>query len=253
MKIISHKTHNPKIEIIEICGDITNSTVLEFKRYLYACLDYGRYNLIIDFKHVGVVDNEIINILSDFGIRDMRIRLFNVSYEAGWIIKKSGRSGILRKIYDVTDHVEAVSLFEREVLKLSRLEKGSINKRIHPRSLKVTLPAEFYYNPGENKIISGQLDILNISEKGALVAKIKVINKLTGRTFNPYRINGEKLYDLQFRLEENRQIIKTTVKCVRDFTVDEKLYAGLIFLDMDENIGGDIKEFVSSHYDLGRL
>ena len=253
MKILSHKTHNPEIEMIEIRGNITNSDVLEFQKFLYACFDYGIYNMIIDLKNVKEIDNQIINILGDLGVRDVQIRLFNVSYEVGWIIKKFGRSDMARKIYEVKNYIEAVSLFEKEVLKQKKIKKGSINKRSHPRSLKVILPTEFYHGPNENRIISGRLNIIDISENGALVGEIKVVNRLTGRTFNPHRINGQTFYGLKFTLGENRQIIETSVKCVRDFTVGGKLYAGLIFLDMNEDGREDIKDFVCSYYDLGRL
>lgn len=253
MKVISHISDNSNIEVIEVRGNLTDSAALEFEKYLYNCLDNGKYYIIINFKDVQEIDNHMINILGDFGSKDAQIRLFNVGEEVQWMIRRSGRFDVLRKIYDITDSVKAVSLFENEVLKKRRFKKGSVNKRRYPRSSNIIVPAEFNYDPRQNRMISGLLNFLNISEGGALVGQIIVKNRLTDRTFIPSQIVGQKLYGVKFRLTENHNIIETAVECIREYNIDEKLYAGLIFLDLNEEDKESIRDFVSSYYDLGRL
>ncbi len=52
MEIITKQTHNPKIEAVEIMGNLTSRDALEFQEYLFACLDNGNCCQLMDFKHV---------------------------------------------------------------------------------------------------------------------------------------------------------------------------------------------------------
>ncbi|MGR3317114.1 MAG: PilZ domain-containing protein [Candidatus Anammoxibacter sp.] len=243
-------SQNPKIEIVEIVGHLTGNSAIEFRKFLYDCLDRGIYRLMIDAKSMSVIDKEMIDLIGDFKIKDMQIQLFNVGAELRWLIKRSGRLDVLKKIQDNIDISEAISLFDKNV----SYKKGKdLNKRRCSRTFNIVTPAEFYYNPLENRMISGVLHILNISEKGALAGRILVVNKLTGRTFSPPQINKQKLYKLRFKLDEDGNDIETTARCVREYSIGGSLYAGIEFLDINEEDKLKINEFVSSFYDLGRL
>lgn len=253
MKIVTHSTQNPQIEIMELSGNLFERAALEAKKYFYNCVDNNKHFILINFKNVHVVDNDIIHVIGDFANRDLLIRLFNVGEEVRWMIRGSGRSDVLRKIYDHADNSKAISLFEKEVLKKRKIRKSTINKRGFPRSLNIKIPAEFDYNPGQNNMIIGKVNIVNISEGGALLGDVKIINKLTGRVFEITQIVGQKLYGLRFRLDANEQVINITARCVRSYKMDNALYAGVVFLDINEKGKELIRDFVSSYFDLGRL
>ena len=263
MKIVAHPSQNPEIEILELSGNLFERAALETKQYFYNCVDNNKYFILINFKNVNVVDNDIIHVIGDFANHDLLIRLFNVGEEVRWMIRGSGRFDVLRKIYDHADNIKAISLFEEEVLKKQKtlkdtiykqkIKKGTINKRRYPRSLNVKVPAEFDYNPGQNNMILGKVNVLNISEGGALLGDVQIVNKLTGRVFEIKRIEGQKLYGLRFKLDESKQIINTTARCVRSYKIDDILYSGVVFLDINGKNRELIREFVSSYFDLGRL
>ncbi len=240
----------PKTEILEVSHDLIGDATLEFKKHLYDCSDRCVYHLMINFKNISVVSHEIINLIGDFKIKGLQIQLFNIGEELRWLIKKSGRLDVLKMIQYDTDIDKAIPLLKKGALRKS---KGNMNRRHSPRSLNIFVPAEFYYNPYKDGIVSGQLHILNISEGGALVSRILVVYKLTGRTFSPPEINKQKFYKLRFKLDENQKEIEATAKCVRSYSVDGSLYAGIQFSNISDEDKAKINEFVSSAYDLGRL
>ncbi|MGR3177532.1 MAG: hypothetical protein ACUZ8E_05710 [Candidatus Anammoxibacter sp.] len=114
--IIAHTTHNLRIDVAEVHGDLTDNAVIELQMYLYNCLDFDRRHQIMNFKHTQKIDNLAINILEDFGIQSIRIGLINAGPEILRMLKAAGRRNIVEKIYDVTDNDKAVSLFAKEIL-----------------------------------------------------------------------------------------------------------------------------------------
>ena len=252
MKIIERPTYNPAVDIVEFCGFLTEDTVVELKEYLNSCLENGKRNLLMDFKHVREIDREVIKVLGDFA-GDVKFRVFNAEENIRWQIRRSGRYDVFKKVYDGLDEGKAISLFEQDILEKKRFGKVRTGKRVSPRSVKVSIPAEFNYVPNKDRMITGSFTLVNISEGGAYVSDVCVTYKLTGRAFYPQQISGQKLYNVRFSLEENMPVIEVGVRCLWDCLIHGKLVAGVSFRDLTEEDRKTIKEFVSSNYDLGCL
>jgi len=252
MKIFARHTHIPEVDIIEFRGFLTEDTVGEIKKYLYSCLERGIHNMLMDFTHVREIDRKVIKVLGDFG-NDVRFRFFNVEENIRWQIRRSGRYDVFKKVYDGLDEAKVLSLFEKDILKKRQIKKGRIERRSFPRSINISIPAEFNYIPNKDRMVTGSFTILNISESGAYVGDIKLTYRLTGRVFYPQQISGQKLYNVKFSLYENMPVIEVGVRCIRDTIIRGELLAGISFRDLSEEGRNMIMGFVSSNYDLGKI
>ena len=115
MKINIFKKNHPQIEIIELTGDLTLNSALDFYSYMDSCIDNGKYFYIINFALVKTIDYVGINILNALANKGLRFALLNVDDD----IKKNlevSQNKPLFVIYNETDLDKAISMFEKDVL-----------------------------------------------------------------------------------------------------------------------------------------
>ncbi len=103
----------------------------------------------------------------------------------------------------------------------SPIEKPSVvkagdgtNNRAHPR-VSTLLPVEFKCHPGNNGVISGKANILNLSEGGLLMGEIKAFCEKRGENIPDPVIEGEELYDLRFALADDLGTVDAKGECVK--------------------------------------
>jgi anti-anti-sigma regulatory factor len=112
--VVSTHKHNPRLNVIQIVGDLTGHGALELKRYLYICLEEGKSYFLIDLKYAKRIDGLGISVLEQIIERNIHIRLFGVGAEIRWMFGVSGKEALFR-IYNVTDNDKAISLIEEEM------------------------------------------------------------------------------------------------------------------------------------------
>ncbi|MGR3178721.1 MAG: hypothetical protein ACUZ8E_11750 [Candidatus Anammoxibacter sp.] len=116
MEIKANNTHNSKIDIAEVQGDLIRGAALKLQKYLQNCLDYDRRCQLMNFKNLQDIDNLSINVLADFDFKGIKIGLFNVAPEIKAKLKSVERWHTIEKIYDEPDINMVVSLFEKDIL-----------------------------------------------------------------------------------------------------------------------------------------
>jgi anti-anti-sigma factor len=242
MKITSYRTYNPKIEVIEVKGDLTGRGAMELKEYLYSCLDESKCKYIINLKHARKINGLGISILVDLIRRGMQIRLFNISSEVRSMLRLSKKEDII-KVYNETDCDKVVSLFEKETLEEKDKGKDYIMGRRHPR-IDTFFLAEFKYHPGHNGVVMCKADILNLSKGGIFADKIKTINTKTGKIVSRLEIAGQEFFDLRFKLNGSSEFIETKGECVWEKKKDENLCIGIRFKGMSKIYTDRIGDYV---------
>jgi anti-anti-sigma regulatory factor len=237
----------PKIEIIEISGELTGREALQLEEYLYNCLDECRGSCykLINFKHTRKIDGLGIKVLEYFVNRGMRFTLFNVGADIQNMIRMSGKENVF-KICEEKDFAKAVSLLEREILKEKPKIKGAIKARRHPR-INTSFQIEFKFTPGHNGETAHKANALNLSEGGLFADRIITINKETGKTVDDPEIAGRELHELSFALNGTSKPIVTNGQCVWITKKHENLCAGICFKDMKQNYKEMIRDFVAQN------
>ena len=129
MKIFERSTDNPKISIIELRGNLTEETHVDLKKYLYVYLASRRRNILIDCQYMQSIDSDVIHFLGDIS-KSIHIHLFNVGPDIRWLIKRSGRYDVFKKVYDDLDEVKAVSLFAKRYQRENDLNDRHLIKGI---------------------------------------------------------------------------------------------------------------------------
>ncbi len=237
----------PKIEIIEISGELTGREALQLEEYLYKCLDECRGDCykLINFKHTRKIDGLGIKILEYFVNRGVQFHLFNVGSDIRNMLRMSGKENVF-KICEEKDFDKAVSLLEKEILKEKGKIKGAIKARRHPR-INTSFQIEFKFTPGHNGETVHKANALNLSEGGLFADRIITINKETGKTVDYLEIAGRELHELSFALNGTSKPIETNGKCIWKVKSREKLCAGICFKDMKQNYKEMIRDFVAQN------
>jgi anti-anti-sigma factor len=246
VKIVSYKTHNQEIEIIEVYGDLAGRGATALEEFLYTSLNKGAYYKIIDLKHVRKFDGSGLKVLEYFANRGMQIGLFNLGADIRRMISMLGKEGVF-KIYHNADCDKAVSLFKKEILKERGITGDGIMGRRRPR-INTAFKTEFKYLLGHNREITGKADVLNLSEGGIFASQIKAFSTKTRKIVNEPDIAGRDLYDLKFELNGTSRLIETRGKCVWKSERYEKLCAGIRFKYMKQNCRKMIKDFVAQKF-----
>jgi len=241
MIITSHKTSSLNIKIIKILSGLTGNWAVKFRKSIYDYQDEGKCCYLIDLKHVKNIDGLGLQALEYFINRAVNVRLFNVNGDIRLMINLSGKEAVF-KIYNESDPDRAVSMFEREIVGEKAIT-DDVKMRRHLR-IDTFFKVDFKYHPGYNGVISARTTVLNISEAGMFADQILAINAKTGEIVVPQSIEGHELYDMEFRLNENSDVIETGGKCVREIKTHEKLCAGISFKDMKEIYKDRIRDFV---------
>ncbi len=241
MKITNYCLQNPKIEVLEIYGELMARGAIQLEEFLYTSLDKGKYYKIIDLKHVKKTDGLGLKVLEYFINRGMQICLFNVQSDVQSLLSISGKEDVF-KIYNCQDCDEVASLFEKEILG----EKGPITDgargRRHPR-INTSLHVEFKYHTGHNHPIMARSKVLNLSEGGIFAEQIVTINTKTGKTVNASGLTDCKLYDLRFKINEDTGFIETRGVCVWETKKHKGLSAGIHF----KKISKKNKDMISNY------
>lgn len=241
MRILPNYKYHPKIEIIEIMGELTGRGAIRLEEFLYNCLDKDKCYVLIDLGLVKRIDGMGIAVLEYFVKRGMHIRLFNIRPLIRDMIKVSGKEDFL-DTYKEKDCDISVSLFEKEISEEKDRAKDGIIRRRHPR-VNTSFPKEFHYHSGHNGKIHGKAHILNLSESGIFADRIITINTKTGGIVNDPKIAGRELHELRFELNGSSKLIETSGECVWEAKKFERLCAGIRFKD----IGQDHKEMIRDY------
>ncbi|MGR3319633.1 MAG: PilZ domain-containing protein [Candidatus Anammoxibacter sp.] len=254
--IIAHTTYNPKIDVAEVQGDLTDNAVLDLQKYLYNCLEFDRRYQIMNLKHTQKIDNLAINILEDFGCQGIRICLINAGPEIIRMLNAAKRGSIVEKIYDVTDNDKAVSLVEKD---FSLSNRDTTDKRRYPR-VPTLFPCSFSIidskhhmmdefgngrQPCQNETIIVTAKTINLSEGGIFADHIIAFNPETEKEIDRPEIIGNKIYNLKFCLNGNSKLVETRGEYVRQQRDRGRLSAAIRF----KGISNDMKEMIRENVD----
>ncbi len=114
MKITSHKTHNPDIEIVDVRGELTGLKGTALSEYMCTCLTEGRYKVLLSMKDVKKIDGFNINVFAQLVKEGMQIGFFNLNYNVKIMLSLSRKESYF-SIFSETDYDKAVSLFEKVI------------------------------------------------------------------------------------------------------------------------------------------
>ena len=248
MKIESKCTSNPKVQIIEISGDLTGRGAIELHEYLLNRLDEGKLYQMINLKQVRKIDGLGINILHKFISRGMMIRLFNVRTEIRGMIRLSGKDDLI-KTYNETDHDKVVSKFEKEILEEKDTVKDGVKRRRHYR-MNTFFITEFRYHINHNGVVVCKANVLNLSKGGIFVDLIKANSKKTGERVNKPEIVGKELNDLGFKLNGSSELVETKGICVWWKTGNGQPCAGIRFKEISNESKNRIHEYINESINL---
>ncbi|MGR3177448.1 MAG: PilZ domain-containing protein [Candidatus Anammoxibacter sp.] len=251
--IVAHTTHNPRIDIAEVHGDLTGDAVFDLQMYLYDCLDFDRRYQIMNLKHTQEIDDLAINILEDFGLQGVKIGLFNVDSTILSKLNAVEKGDIMEKIYEVTDSDKAVSLFEKDVFVT---DDDALNKRRYPR-VSASFPCSFSIidskrqmvnapQPCQDDTIVVTAKIRDLSESGILADNIIAFNPETEKEIERPEMIGNKLRCLKFRLNGNPELINTRGEFVRLRRNNGNLSAAIQFKGISKDTKKLVKEYIDS-------
>jgi anti-anti-sigma factor len=246
MKMVSYKTHNQEIDIIEAYGDFAGRGATALEEFLYTSLNKGAYYKIIDLKHVRKIDGSGLKVLEYFANRGMQIGLFNLGADIQRMISISGKEDIF-KIYHNADCDKAVSLFKREILKEKGITGDGIMGRRRPR-INTSFKTEFKSHAAHGGEIMYKADVLNLSEGGIFVSQIKAFSTKTRKIVNEPNLVGRDLYDMKFELNDSSRLVETRGKCVWESERYEKPCAGIRFKYMKQDCKKMIRDYVAQRF-----
>jgi anti-anti-sigma regulatory factor len=237
---------NPRIEIIEVIGGLIGNGALEIQSHLYKCLDEGRCYHIIDLKHAHKIDGVGIALLENILSREVQLRLINVKPEIQCILEMAKKEALFQIMSDEKDQVKAMSSFKRDIME-KRVATGNnvLKKRDHVR-VNTSFPSEFKFRR-DGRTLFGRADILNLSQGGVLAGHIVARKKGTEEIVRYPGIIDQEIYDLQFRLNGNSTSLTLRGTCVREFTAEESIYAGIRLKDVSHDQREIIRSFVDAH------
>ena len=257
MIITSRTTHNPRIDVVEVQGDLTDNAVIDLQKYLYSCIDYDRRYQLINLKHTQKIDNLAINILEDFGFQGIRIGLINAGPEIVQMLKSTGRNDIAEKVYDTTDSDKAVSLFAKEIL----TKDVGINKRNYVR-ISTYFPCTFSITDSKHYMkdvhgVGGQryqkgtivvtAEIHNLSEGGIYTENIIAFNQKTEKEIDQSGTIGKELYNIEFRLNGYTKLVETRGEYVRQYRNKGRMNAAIQFKDINNDSKEMIRKYINTY------
>lgn len=233
MKILLHpKYHHPKIEIIETMGGLTGREVTLLEEFLYACLDKGKYYVLIDFGLVKIIDGRGTAVLEYFVNRHMHLRLFNIRPGIQGMLRMLGKEGFV-KTYNEIDSDVAVFLFEKEISENKHTAKSSARGRRHTR-VNTFFPNEFKHHSNHSEEIEGKANVLNISEAGLFANQIIAFNLKTGKIVNAPDLAERELHAIKFSLNGSLKLIETKGRCIWQKRKGKDLCIGIRFNGMSK-------------------
>lgn len=242
MKIFTHRRAHSKIEIVEISNGLTGREALQLEEFLYTCLDEGNHYILINLESIKKIDGLGFHVLEYFLKRGIQIRIFNAETDIQTMLDLSGKRNII-KIYNETDTDKAVSLFEKEILKIKDKTRLGVTGRCHTR-INTSFAKEFKYHSSSNEEIEGKASILNLSEGGLFANRIRTFILNTGRTLEEPQIAGRELHYMKFSLNGTSKLIEAKGHCIWQTRENSKVCVGIRFKNMNEMYKGRIREYV---------
>lgn len=240
MKITSHKTLNPNIEIIDISGELTGLKGTALTEYICTCLNEGRYKMLICMKRIKKIDGFNINVLAQFVAKGMQIGFFNLNYNVKIMLSLSQKESYF-SVFSETDYDKVVSLFEKEIPGKKDICISGADNRSFPR-VNTNISTVFKYHPSHNGVITGRAKVINLSEGGLLTANLVAANIRDEIDFQ--MMEGQEIHDLKFRLDKDSNFVVAKGKCVRKFENDGVLNAGIHFEDLESAYAKEINDYV---------
>ncbi len=247
MKIFAHRRKNSNIEIVEILNGLTGREALQLEEFLYTCLDKGKHYILINLENIRKIDGLGFHILEYFLKRGIQIRIFNVETDIQTMLDLSGKRNVI-KPYNETDTDKAVSLFEKEILEKKDKASLGITGRHHTR-INASFTNEFKYYSSSNEEIEGKANILNLSEGGLFVNRIRTFNLNTGKTLDEPQIAGRELHYIKFSLNGTSRFIEAKGHCIWQNKHNSRICIGIQF----KNLGKVYKDMIMEHKELLKI
>ncbi len=246
MKIFAHHRDNSKIEIVEISNGLTGREALDLKEFLYTCLDEGNHYILINLENIKKIDGLGFHILEYFLKRGIQIRIFNVEIDIQTMMDLSGKRNII-KLYNETNTDKAVSLFEKEILKIKDKASLGATGRRHTR-INTSFAKEFKYHSSSNEEIEGNASILNLSEGGLFANRIRTFNLNTGKTLDEPQIAGCELHYIKFSLNGTPELIEAKGYCIWQTRQNSRVCVGIQFKNLGKVYKDRIKEHINEAF-----
>jgi anti-anti-sigma regulatory factor len=247
MKIITHRRDHSKIEIVEISNGLTGREALDLEEFLYTCLDEGNHYILINLENIKKIDGLGFHILEYFLKRGIQIRIFNVEIDIQTMMDLSGKRNII-KPYNETDTDKALSLFEKEILKIKDKASLGVTGRRHTR-INTSFAKEFKYHSSSNEEIEGKASILNLSEGGLFANRIRTFNLNTGKTLDEPQIAGRELHYIKFSLNGTSKLIEAKGRCIWQTRKNTRICVGIQF----RNLGKVYKDRITEYKELLKI
>lgn len=150
---------------------------------------------------------------------------------------------------DCLQHIILLNGLKRETVESGSIEKtgNDTNNRAHPR-VSTLLPVEFKFHPGHNGVISAKSNILNLSEGGLMVGKVKACHEKSGIEIPDPAIAGEELYDMRFKLNgssNSDSVVEGSGECVREDKSAKNRSAGIRFKEIKDDHVEQIRDYIN--------
>lgn len=245
MKVVFHRSHNDKIEIIKLFGGLNGNGALELKNRMFSHMDENmcKKYAIIDFERVNKIDGLGIDILEYFVQRGINIYLFNVKMEIRSILDMAGKKEIIDRIYDETDGDRAISMLEKDILEKSNEVEKNIRMRGGAR-IETLFPVNFKYSSNKNETILCSANVQNISECGIFISEIKSVDLKKKKNVNCADIVGQEFYDIRFELGKGSKTIETDGVYVWNNLTNDNFGIGIRFKNMLKDYRQIIRHYV---------
>ncbi len=232
------------VNVVKVVGNMNAREAEDLKEYMFGCLDNGSYVHLINCTHLKKIDGFGIDTICYFVNRGMHIGLFNVCAEVRTILKLSGKGDF---IYVINENKidKIVSLFKNKILEKKDSKIDRKKRRLHTR-INTSSPAKFKRCNESDEIVQFTANILNISEGGVQANQIVICNTEARENGDKPYINKSNLHEIEFGLNGDFEIIKTSGVCVWESDSSNNLSAGIHFKEMSRESKSRILKYINN-------
>ncbi len=220
----------------------------DLKAYLFDCLDKSKNVYLIDFAQIEKIDGFGIDNICYVVERGMHISLFNVNSEIRAMIMLAEKDNVIN-IINETEIDNAISVLEKQIIEKKNSIVDCKNGRLYTR-VNTSFPSKFtFYNEGKH-IKNITANVLNLSESGMRVDRIKISNTKARAYSGKLCVKGLDLRDISFEINGHSEIAECSGECVWESNSFDNFSAGIRFKEMSNKHRNRIRNYVDKSIGL---
>ncbi len=245
MQIKTTSFKNAGVHVVKGRGNMTGRGSEDLLAYLFDCLDRSKNVHLIDFAQIVKIDGLGIDIICYFVKRGMHISLFNVNSEIRSMLKLAGKNNVINMIKE-TKIDKAISVLEKRIIEKKISIEDCEHRRLYTR-INTSFSSKFKsYNEGKDTI-NISANVLNLSETGMQVDKIKISSAKARAYYNKLCVKGLDLHDISFKLNGDSETVECSGQYVWESNGFDNFSAGIHFKEMSNKHRNRIKKYVENH------